>query len=183
MWITLAGVDNDTPLWVGGPPRDVMVVAFDSGNIPVHLPRGTATAEIRDDSVARIIGGRVYAVSAGRTGINLAFGGVEGGASVKVVERVVHESLSLPGGALRSWRVQPGYYELRLDLPNANGKQSELVLAAYHANCAPAPRDDGQHYFCILKDDSSIIVRNPRATGGGSDRTGELTVFRMPPER
>jgi hypothetical protein len=178
MWLSLSGA-NET-LWVGGPPRDVAVVAYDSANHAVHLPPGTATARIHDDSIARIIGGRIYALSRGRTSVDVQFDGVSGGAAINVVERAVHDSLRLVGGELRTWRVTRGYYELRLDVSAPRERRPGLVLAAYHAKCYSVPRDDGRHYFCNLADDSAIIVRNMSPVGPSSALSGELTVLRLP---
>jgi hypothetical protein len=167
-------------LWVGGPPLVVSVIAYDSGNRPVHLPHGTATVRVHDDSVARIIGGRVYALSSGRTSVDLAFDGVSGDASIEVVERVIHDSLQLAGHEYRRWRLPPGYYEMRLDSLPEQTHGTGLRLVAYDANCAHAPRETGQHYFCILKVSSSVIVQNTRPVGSGPELRGELTVFRLP---
>jgi hypothetical protein len=184
LWLTLApdlsGAASGERLWVGAPPRELSVIAYDSGDVPVHLPPGTATARVHHDSVARIIGSRVYALSSGRTSVDLEFDGASGGAMINVVERVVHDSLQLVGGERRSWRVPPGYYEMRLDLPRDAKPGQGLELAAYAANCAHAPRDEGQHYFCILKENSAIIVQNARPRGAHSERSGKLTVFRLP---
>jgi hypothetical protein len=92
----------------------------------------------------------------------------------------VHDSLRLVGGELHSWRVSPGYYEMLLDVPGGTDRGAGLELGAYAANCAHAPHDEGQHYFCILKETSSILVQNVRHVGAGSERSGVLTVFRLP---
>jgi hypothetical protein len=170
----------DEPLWVGQAPLPVSVVAFDSAGNTMTLLHDTATAGVRDDSVARIIGSRVYALSRGRTTVDLELGGVHGDAEIRVADRAIHDSLRMVGGELRSWRLPPGYYEMRLDLPLGQQRGRGLELATYRANCANAPRHDGQHYFCVLKDGSSIIVQNVRSHGANSERSGELTVFRLP---
>jgi hypothetical protein len=176
-WVGLVSNVYEQTLWVGQPPQPLSVFARDSTGMPVRQLHGTATALVRDDSIARVIGGRLYLLSRGETRIDLDFEGVRGSAGIKVAERAVHDSLSLVGGELRTWRLPPGYYEMRLD--PARGAHG-LELAAYRANCANAPRHDGQHYFCILKNGSSIIVRNTGAQGANSELTGELTVFRLP---
>ncbi|MGH7654010.1 MAG: hypothetical protein ACREN6_05040 [Gemmatimonadaceae bacterium] len=179
-----ARIGYDEPLWVGAAPRPVLVQvqAVDSVGRPVENLRGTVSAAVRDDSVARIIGGRVYALSRGETRIDLEFAGVQnrGGGSIKVVERTVHETTRLVGGQWKSWRLAPGYYELRLDSLNDPHKPAGLELATYNANCARAPHDDGQHYFCILTARSSIIVRNPHSAGATREMFGELTAYRQP---
>jgi hypothetical protein len=180
LWLGLVPALWNDPLWVGEPPRDVSVVAYDSANSPVRLPRGTATARVRDDSVARIVGGRVFALSPGRTSVDLAFDGLLGDASIEVVERVVHDTLHLAGRQYQLWHLPPGYYELRLNTPVTRPNRPGLVLAAYGATCAHAPRDDGQHYFCTMKANASVIVQNSRPVGTGADLRGELTVFRLP---
>ncbi len=177
--VTLAPNLFAEPLWVGQAPQPVSVVAFDSTGRTGTLVGGTATARVRDDSVARIIGSRVYALSRGVTTVDLDFDGARGDAVIKVAERAIHDSLRLVGGQLRTWRLPPGYYEMRLD-PRDQQSGPGLELAAYRANCANAPRHDGQHYFCILKSGSSIIVQNTRAQGARSELRGELTVFRLP---
>ena len=180
MWLTLSVAGASDTLWVGGPPREISVVAYDSANHPVHLPSGTATARIYDDSIARIVGGRVYALSRGRTRVDLAFGGLSGLAGIDVVERAIHDSLRLVGGELRTWRVSPGYYEPRLDVPATREQSQALVLGVYNGKCYSVPRDDGRHAFCHLADDSSIIVRNTAPVASGSELFGELTVLRLP---
>ena len=173
----------DEPLWVGAPPRPlrVEVQAVDSTGRPVENLSGTVSASVRDDSVARIIGGRVYALSRGETRVDLEFEGVSDyGGNIKVVERTVHETARLVGGQWKSWRIAPGYYELRLDSLNAPHKPAGLELAFYAANCAHAPRDEGQHYFCVLTTRSSIIVRNPHSPKATRELFGELTVYRQP---
>jgi hypothetical protein len=178
-WVRLAPDAYDETMWVGQPPRPLSVVAFDSAGRYVSRLHGTATALVRDDSIARIIGGRLYLLSRGETRIDLDFEGVSGGAQIKVAERAVHDSVSLVGSELRSWRLPPGYYEMWLEPRDEQGG-SGLRLGVYRANCADAPRHDGQHYFCILTAASSVVVRNMRPQGARSDLSGELTVLRLP---
>ena len=173
----------DEPLWVGAPPRPLLVEvqAVDSTGRPVENLNGTVSASVRDDSVARIIGGRVYALSRGETRVDLEFKGVSDyGGNIKVVDRAVHETARLVGGQWKTWRLAPGYYELRLDSLSDPRTPPGLELGTYNANCARAPRDDGQHYFCILTTRSSIIVRNPHPPKATRELFGELTVYRQP---
>jgi hypothetical protein len=173
----------DEPLWVGAPPRPFLVDVqrVDKTGRSVENLAGTVSASVHNDSIARIIGGRVYPLSRGETQVALEFDGVRSGnGSIKVVERTVHEATSLVGGELKSWRVAPGYYELRLDSLGDPRKPPGLELTTYDANCAHAPRDNGQHYFCVLSARSSIIVRNPHPAGATRELFGELTAYRQP---
>lgn len=165
-------------LWVGGPPVSISMRAFDSAGKPVSQLRGTA--QIPDETVARLVDGRVYPLQRGRTRVDMDFAGVEASVPVMVVDRVVHDSVQLVGGEMRSWRVSPGYYEVQLVSPRDNGGIAGLDLHAYHAHCARAPFGGGQHYFCILGERASIIVENSLPVGANSERDGELIVLRQP---
>jgi|ERR1019366_1088637 hypothetical protein len=167
-----------SPLWVGGPPVTITMTAFDSAGKPVGPLRGTV--QIRDDSIARIINGRVYALARGHTRVDMDFAGVATGLPIKVVERAVHDSVHLVGGELESWRVSPGYYEVQLATSSHNGDSTGLELGAFHASCARAPVNRGQHYFCVLRKGASFIVRNSKPVGPRSTLDGELIVFRQP---
>lgn len=166
------------PLWVGGPPVAITMRAFDSAGKPVSPLRGTA--QIPDDSIARIVGGRVYGLRRGHTRVDMDFAGVKMSQPIKVVERVVHDSVRLVGGELRSWRVSPGYYEVQLVASRHYPGSDRLELGAFHANCARAPLSGGQHYFCVLRNGASIVVRNSLPVGMSSELDGELIVFRQP---
>lgn len=173
------GVPNGTtPLWVGGPPVSISMTAFDSAGKPVSPLRGTA--QIPDDSIARIVDGRVYALRRGHTRVDMDFAGIETSRPITVVERVVHDSVHLVGGELKSWRVSPGYYEVQLALSPENEDSTGLELGAFGASCARAPLSGGQHYFCVLRKGASVIVRNSRPVGPRSKLDGELVVFRQP---
>jgi hypothetical protein len=166
------------PLWVGGPPVAITMSAFDSAGKPVSPLRGTV--QIRDDSIARIINGRVYALARGHTRVDMDFAGVATSVPIKVVERAVHDSVHLVGGELESWRVSPGYYEVQLATSSHNGDSTGLELGAFNASCARAPVNRGQHYFCILRKGASFIVRNSKPVGPRSTLDGELIVLRQP---
>jgi hypothetical protein len=172
----------DEPLWVGAAPRPLLVEMqrVDRAGRGVENLTGTVSASVYNDSIARIIGGRVYPLSRGETQIVLGFDGMRGNGNIKVVERTVHEATSLAGSEMKSWHVAPGYYELRLDSLSDPHKPAGLELTTYNANCAHAPRDNGQHYFCVLTAQSSIIVRNPRPADAARELFGELTAYRQP---
>jgi hypothetical protein len=119
------------PLWVGGPPVAITMAAFDSAGNPVSPLRGTV--QIRDDSIARIINGRVYALARGQTRVDMDFAGVATSLPITVVERAVHDSVHLVGGELESWRVSPGYYEVQLATSSHSGDSIGLELGAFHA--------------------------------------------------
>lgn len=178
-WIRLNASVYEEPLWVGEAPQPVSVLAFDSAGHAMRVFHATATARIRDDSIARIIGSKLYALSRGETRMDIELAGAHGVATIKVAERAVHDSVTLVGGQLRTWRFTPGYYEMRL-VGSAGRDSADLELAPYNANCADAPRHDGQHYFCILNSASALVVRNLRRSGAHSERSGRLTVFRLP---
>jgi hypothetical protein len=165
-------------LWVGGPPVAIAMTAFDSAGKPVSPLR--SAVHIRDDSIARLINGRVYALARGRTRIDMDFAGIETSVPVKVVERAVYDSVHLVGGEIESWRVSPGYYEVQLVRTSHDDDSPGLELGAFHASCARALVNRGQHYFCVLRDGASFVVRNSRPIGPRSMLDGELIAFRQP---
>ena len=166
------------PLWVGGPPAPIAMTAFDSAGKPVTPLRGTM--RIRDDSIARIINGRVYPIARGRTRIDMDFAGVTTSLPVEVVQRAVQDSVHLVGGKFASWRVSPGYCEVQLTFSSDNADSGGLELSVFHATCARALVNRGQHYFCVLREGSSLIVRNSKPIGSHSQLDGELIAFRKP---
>jgi hypothetical protein len=143
-----------------------------------------ASARSRDTTVARVRDGRVQPVGRGLTRIDVEAGGVTSVLFVEVLERVaspeqlaVNQEFQVPlrlaGGELRSWRLAPGLYELRLDASGAGS----LALAAFNANCARySDRDD--HYSCVTGDRGAVIVRNPLPAGAKGADSGVFVVAR-----
>jgi hypothetical protein len=164
-------------LIAGDVPQSPVIRAFGDDGTPVTLLH--ASASVRDTSVARIRDGRVYPVARGKTAITLDFGGVSTAVVVEVDDRVIETPVRLVGGEFASWRLPPGWFDIRLDTPAGASAAGALQLVAYHANCAHA-LSDGEHYYCIAKDNASVVVRNPAAAGSGVERSAKLVVLRKP---
>jgi hypothetical protein len=173
-----APIFTASTLIAGDPPSPPVVRAFDFDGKPVTLLH--ATAEVLDTSVARIRDdGRIFPLARGKTTMIIDFGGVSQRLNVEVDERVIQTPLRLVSGEVRSWRLPPGYYEIRLESPAGKQSKRSLALFMYRANCSHSS-SGGQHYYCITKDNSSVIVQNPVPAGDGIELAGTLQVLRKP---
>lgn len=173
-WFSFQGVS----LELGGPPKELTVNPIGYDRRRVVLLRGQAS--IRDSGVAHLRGNLVYPVKVGYTLIDVDFsGGMSTRLGVSVTRPAVDTSLKMVGGELRSWRLPPGYYKLHLDVADTSRGHASLLLAATASNCARG-RDGPQDYWCITRDSSTIVVRNPNAPGRGRELSGHLTVVQHP---
>jgi len=148
-----------------------------------------ASASSRDTTVARVHDGRVEPVGRGLTRIDVEAGGLSSFVFVEVLEQVasperlaVNQEFQVPlrlaGGEMRSWRLAPGLYELRLDASGREGPRAgSLALAAFNANCARYSDRDG-HYSCVTGDRGAVIVRNPMPAGARSADSALFVVVR-----
>ena len=153
-------------LEVGGPPVEPMLSGVSIDGKPVD--RFAIRAASRDSTVAVFDGGLVHPRSRGHTNVDVDLGECATVIPVDVLEIItatdsilpfqefVARDLYLVQGEMRTWRIPEGRYELQL--LTAPRDSASLLLAAHPANCAPFPGI--QHYSCVIKGGSAVVVRN-----------------------
>jgi hypothetical protein len=152
-------------LELGGPPDTLTIDPIGYDRRPVTLLRGQA--KLRDSSVAQLRGNLLYPVSIGCDLIDVAFGGGSSTqVSVCVTHTVIDSSLKLVGGEIRTMRLEPGDYHIRLDANAENTTLSPLVVGAARANCARG-LEGPQDYYCTMTDSSLLVVANKGTPGRG----------------
>jgi hypothetical protein len=170
-------------LIVGGASEELTIGAVGADGKPVSLLAGKAS--VRDTSIATLVDGRVHPKMAGDTDVDVAVGDCVLSIRVEVVERVdstlklgpsrefVIAPLRLVGGELRSWRIPPGMYDVRLDTDST--QRERLVLAGVGMKCARFS-DGDQQYSCIAGEGAAVVVRSPRRPGQTRELSGALTI-------
>ncbi len=172
-------------LAIGGPPARLDIDAFGVDMKPVDMIAGTAS--VRDSQVATLVDGFVHARGRGATMVDVQTGDCTISIPVEVDEwkptpdgllphELYADSLNMAAGELRSWRLPPGRYEIKLLADG--GAPAHLRLASYQMNCAPLPRTEEQ-YSCIAKDRASVIVHHTEPAGRGRQSRATLQVHRL----
>lgn len=170
------GFGQGVSLELGGPPMEYAIDAIGYDRRPVTLLQGRAS--LKDSSAIRLRGGMVYPVEIGRALIDVELsGGITTRIYVSVKRTAIDSSLRLASGETRTWHLPTGYYSLELVTPQRT--TSPLVLGAVQANCALG-RNGPQHYWCIMRDSSALVVRNPNAAASRAARSGHLLVVQYP---
>lgn len=172
-------------LTIGGPPMPLDVGAYGVDGTPIDMIAGTAS--VRDSQVASLIDGKVHARARGITSVDVEVGDCTTSIPVEVVEssnasgelrphQQYAESLNLSAGELRSWRLTPGSYEIKL--LGDSGAPVNLRLASHQMNCAALPQTE-QQYSCIAGDHrASVVVHHTEAAGRGRLATATLLLHR-----
>lgn len=143
------------------------------GTEPVRL----AFAEASDSTIARVADGRVHAVAVGRTTVAVNHGGARRPVHVRVSETIARDTLALVPGEFRSWKLEPGRYEITVRGSAKAGEFTGLEMTGEGLKCAPDPRDDGVIH-CIVYERAGIGLRNERSDG--TTRHAAVTIIRVP---
>lgn len=145
-------------LLLDGPAKPYEIKAIGYDRQPVALLQGRAT--IRDTSIALLEGEMVHPRRVGHTVIDFEFsGGVRTKIAVNVRRSMIDTALAMVAGQMKTWRVPPGYYELKLERDSVT-QLAPPILAPMNANCARG-REGPQHLYCITKSNSVFVVHNP----------------------
>jgi hypothetical protein len=152
----------------------------------VTLLTGNVTVE--DSTIATVEGMSVRARAGGSTGLTMRVGDRHAFAEVHVYDRVSTpdrirpgQHLAVPvrlaGGEMRRWRLaaSPETYYVAM-LPDRD-EESMPRLAIVGASCGPAL--DTHSFFCLARNDASVIVYHPQDIDPAKKLSGTLAVWRQ----
>ena len=173
-------------LVVGGPAQELPFEAVGVDGQPVTLLTGNVTVE--DSSIATVEGVSVRARAGGATGLTMRVGDRRAFASVHVYDRAATPerirpgqhlavAVRLAGGEMRRWRLaaSPETYYVAM-LPDHDDQQMPR-LAIVGASCGPAL--DTHSFFCLARNDASVIVYHPQNIDPAQKLSGTLAVWRQ----
>jgi hypothetical protein len=175
-------------LVVGAPAEELPFEAIAMDSQPVTMLTGRITLE--DSTIVTLEGQRVRAIAPGSTGLTMrvgdrsAYTSVHTYARVPTLERIlpgqhVAVSVRLAGGEMRRWRI-PAARELYFFamLPDPD-EQSMPRFTIVGASCSPGL--DAHSYFCLARDNASVIVYHPQQIDPAETLSGTLAVWRQRP--
>ena len=163
-------------LVVGDPPQSLdATVTLRSGKIEVAHP---TVMDPGDSRVVRVVDGRLTAVGAGRTTLDVDYGGARRTIRVSVSEVVAGETLALTPGEFRSWRLPAGRYELTVK-PAPGTVLAALKMETEGARCIRSSRDDDSIH-CEVLERGGVAVRNVSQIADGRIERAWLSILRMP---
>ncbi|MBI1950232.1 MAG: hypothetical protein HYS34_02580, partial [Acidobacteria bacterium] len=171
-------------------PQDLRLV-LGSKPVPLH-PRvlGDGGIEMQDvpleitssdPSVVAIEEDAAKPVAVGRARLRAAAEEIAGVAPVEVVERIVSEPLALADGARRAFRLEPGEYEVTVDMKSADRITQGVTVAWEGAACDPQPEKPSHRFRCRVNEPATMTVANPAQIGLGARMTGTVAIYRVPP--
>jgi hypothetical protein len=148
----------------------------------------TGRITLEDSTIVALEGQRVRALAPGSTGLTMRVGDRSAYTSVHTYVRVatlerilpgqhVAVSVRLAGGEMRRWRIPaaPELYFFSM-LPDRD-EQSMPRLAIVGASCSPGL--DAHSYFCLARNDASVIVYHPQQIDPAKTLSGTLAVWRQ----
>ena len=169
---------------VSGPPQPIQVVAYAIDAFPqrspdlgpiVLFPKSDSrlveelsfSAHVKDSAVASVdAAGLVHPLAVGTTLVTLDFVGLEHIVSVRVIERLVTDTLHLARGEIRSWELAPGRYRVRVYRADGVEAPAGTEFSTVDANCAREPANREMiHCVVYARDLGKVFVRATRAVG------------------
>jgi hypothetical protein len=173
-------------LVVGDSAQDIPFEAVDVDGRPVTMLTGQVT--VGDSTIATLDGLRIRARAPGATDVTMRVGDREGFMTVHTYERVrtpegirpgqhVAVPVRLAGGEMRQWRISasPETYFLAM-LPDRDEQQMPR-LAILGAQCGRGM--DANSFFCLARQDASVMVYHPQDIDPAKMLTGTLAVWRQ----
>lgn len=134
-----------------------------------------------DPSILAIEGNAAKPVAVGRVKLRAAADQIAGVAPVEVVESIVSEPLALADGARRAFKLEPGEYEVTVDMKSAARITQGVTVAWEGAACDPQPEKPMHHFRCRVNEPATMTVANPAQIGLGARMSGTVAIFRVPP--
>jgi hypothetical protein len=134
-----------------------------------------------DPAIAEVASGSVRPVAFGRTLLRAVLGDIVGVTPVEVVTRIASGPIALKDGAVHRVPVEPGTYELTVEV-KAGVRVAQGVTVAWEGSACPArPEAESHRDTCTLRSRGTLVIANPATMGVGVPVGGTLTLDRVPP--
>jgi hypothetical protein len=134
-----------------------------------------------DPSILAFEGNDAKPVAVGRVRVSAAADQIAGVAPVDVVETIVSEPLALADGARKDFKLEPGEYEVTVDMKSAARITQGVTVAWDGAPCDRQPEKPMHHFRCRVNEPATMTVANPAQIGLGARMSGTVAIFRVPP--
>lgn len=164
---------------LGSGPVTIEARALGEGGSP--MPDVPVPIASSDPAVVTVEGNRATPVAIGKATLKAAFGAIIAVTPVQVVEKIASGPLVLEDGGSRAWTLQPGTYEVEIDVqPIVRSKQG--VTVSWDGTSCPAQLENQSHkVFCTFENTATLTVKNPATLGLGARVSGTIHVHRVPP--
>ena len=172
-------VPQDLRIVLGSKPSPIPTRVLGDGG--VEMPEVPLEITSSDPSILAIEGGLAKPVAVGRVKVRAAADQIVGVAPVDVIEKMVSEPLELADGARRAFKLEPGEYEVTLDMKSAARITQGVTVAWEGAGCDPQPEKPAHHFRCRVNEPATMTVANPAQIGLGARMTGTVAIYRVPP--
>ncbi len=170
---------QDLQLVLGGRPVPLHPRVLGDGGVEMQDVPLEITSS--DSSIVAIEGGAAKPVAVGRARLRAAVEEIAGVAPIEVVERIVSEPLTLADGARRAFKLDPGEYEVTLEMQSAARITQGVTVAWEGAACDRQPEKPSHRFRCRVNEPSTMTVANPAQIGLGARMTGTVVIYRVPP--
>lgn len=133
-----------------------------------------------DPAVLKIEDNAATGVAVGTALVKATLGALAAVSPVTVIDRVASESLSLPDGKSRSWKLGEGNYRVAIDVEATHRVAHGVTVSWEGSRCAPQPEKQSHRFTCNVADAATLTVANPTSSGLGLLIFGTITIDRVP---
>lgn len=172
-------VPQDLRIVLGSKPAPIPTRVLGDGGVEMQDVPLEITSS--DPSILAIEGGLAKPVAVGRVKVRAAADQISGVAPVEVVETIVAEPLALADGARRDFKLEPGEYEVTVDMKSAARIIQGVTVAWEGAACDAQPEKPMHHFRCRVNEPATMTVANPAQIGLGARMSGTVAIYRVPP--
>ena len=170
---------KDLRIVLGSKPSPIQARVLGDGGIEMQDVPLEITSS--DPSILVFEGNDAKPVAVGRVTVRAAADQIAAVAPVEVVETIVSEPLALADGARRDFKLEPGEYEVTVDMKSAARITQGVTVAWEGAACDPQPEKPMHHFRCRVNEPATMTVANPAQMGLGARMSGTVAIYRVPP--
>jgi len=176
---TAIELPQDFRIVLGSKPAPIPARVLGDGGVEMQdVPLAMTSS---DPSILAFEGNDAKPVAVGRVKVSAAADQIAGVAPVDVVETIVSEPLALADGARKDFKLEPGEYEVTVDMKSAARITQGVTVAWDGAPCDPQPEKPMHHFRCRVNEPATMTVANPAQIGLGARMSGTVAIFRVPP--
>lgn len=164
---------------LGSGPATIETRALGEGGSPMADVPVPITSS--DPAVVTVEGNRATPVAIGKATLKAALGAIVAVTPVQVVEKIASGPLVLEDGGSRAWTLEPGTYEVEIDVqPLVRSKQG-VTVSWDGTSCPPELESQTHRLSCTFGSPATLTVKNPATLGLGARVSGTIHVHRVPP--
>jgi hypothetical protein len=166
-------------LVAGGPAVPMQPEVVGEGGTP--LPDLAAPIVSTDPAIVAFADGAARPLAFGRATLRATLGEIVGVTPVEVATRIASGPIALKDGAAHRIPIDPGTYELTVEV-KAAVRVAQGVTVAWEGTACPArPEAESQKDICTLRSRGTLVITNPAGMGVGVPVSGTLILDRVPP--